>query len=991
MQTIASLASRLDMSPEEAVTTLRSLEFDISGVEHEINDDQIDMLIEVDEDPAALDRYRKAIEQERAKARKRAENLKKAASKSAAKRKAAAKKKTATKSKAASKKTAASEEAGAPADAGGNGSSAPAPVAESGTPGAADPSQGAQEAAAGAPQAEILPEERETFEDAATAGADRQAARAGDTEAGETESGESTPGESTPGDTPPAAEPVAMILDEEEEAREQAAAQAAAEAAQAEAQAPTEPGDAAPHGGALAEAQRRHEEEARRREKAKAAKPNLPQPDPDVVAEVIRKAQEKQQGGGRPAPAARPAKARTGGGAGAPPARGPKPPMESEGPAAERSGGRGVSKRGGGKTARKKQKRAERQRAEDTMRREALAAIREFTSGSVASGAKKKKKKKRGDEEGGTDAQINENMPLEVEESITVEQFANAMEVGVNDVILELMEHNVLVNKNQVLDMELMEKVADHFGYELRAVIPEEREVLAEEADNAEDLEPRAPVITVMGHVDHGKTSLLDWVRKANVASGEAGGITQHIAAYEVTTENGRLVFLDTPGHEAFTEMRARGAQATDIVVLVVAADDGVQPQTIGAINHARAAEVPLVVAVNKCDKPEAEPDRVRQELTQYELVDEAWGGKTMMQNISAKAGDGMEDLLELLVLQAETLELKANPKKRARGVVVEAQMDRHLGPVAWVLVQNGTLRQGDVFLAGTSYGHVRTMTNSLGKEQPEVGPSTPVLVTGFSEPPAAGDLFVAAAEERTVRSIAEQRQSRRKVKQGPAVKRMSLEDFHERLLAGDQKHLNIVAKADVQGSVDVLRSSFLDLGNQEVAVNLVHTGVGMISESDVMLASASEAVIIGFHVTAPAKVQALAEQEGVEIRTYRVIYEALNEIQQSLEGMLAPEAREVVTGHAEIRAVFKSSALGNIAGCYQTDGESTRGAKARVVRDGRVVYEGSIGSLRRNRDDVKSVATGYECGIVLENFNDIKEGDVIETFRVDEVAKTLS
>ncbi|HRI87265.1 MAG TPA: translation initiation factor IF-2, partial [Candidatus Hydrogenedentes bacterium] len=505
-----------------------------------------------------------------------------------------------------------------------------------------------------------------------------------------------------------------------------------------------------------------------------------------------------------------------------------------------------------------------------------------------------------------------------------------------------------------------------------------------------EDLVPRSPVITVMGHVDHGKTTFLDRVRSANVAGGEAGGITQHIAAYDVPIGNGRVVFLDTPGHEAFTAMRARGAQCTDVVVLVVAADDGVMPQTVEAIDHAKAAEVPIVVAVNKIDKPDAQPERIRQELIRYDLMDEAWGGKTIIKDISAKQGTGVEELLELLLLQAEMLELKANPNKPARGTIIESEISRGQGPVAWVLVQSGTLRVGDNFLAGEAYGRVRSMHTARGENIQEAGPSTPIVVTGFSAPPNAGDTFLAVADERTARVIAEKRANYSRLKQGAGVRRVTLEDFHDHLKAGEKNFLNVLLKADVQGSVDVFESSLAKAGTEEVQVKVVHSGVGGINESDVMLASASNAVIIGFHVTASPKAQKLAETQGVDVRTYRIIYEAIQEVRLALEGMLAPESKEIVTGHVEIRQVFRSSALGNIAGCYVLDGEITRTSLVRLTRDGVVVHEGKLGSLKRNKDDARTVAAGFECGIKLDGYEDIKPGDVIESYRIEAVKRTL-
>ncbi len=766
-------------------------------------------------------------------------------------------------------------------------------------------------------------------------------------------------------------EPIAMILDD------------TGEEAQGSPQASVKTGE-----GALARAEKRQEE--LEREAQKPARP-LPTPDPEVVAEVIRRAQDRNRQKARPKVAPK-AGQRAGHKAGQKAGQ-PSPPGAAEpakkGPPSERDvGGRG--KKRTGKTARKRQKRAERARVlEDGLRRDAAAAVREYQAGG-ALGSAKKRKRKRIRDDGAVEVEEITGGVIEVADNTTLEQLAEAMGVGVNDLILELMEDNILATKNQQIEMSVARKVADSYGFEIKAVIPEEEEIMAEEPDKPEDLVLRAPVVTVMGHVDHGKTSLLDRVRAANVADGEAGGITQHIAAYEVQMPTGRVVFLDTPGHEAFTQMRARGAHVTDVVVLVVAADDGVQPQTIEAIDHARAAEVPIVVAVNKCDKPNAQPDRVRQELTQYELVSEEWGGKTIIRNISATTGDGIDDLMEMLVLESEMLELKANPKKRARGTVVESELDRGQGAVAWVLVQGGTLRLGDYFLCGETYGRVRTMTNSHGVQVTEAGPSTPVLVTGLTDTAVASDTFIVCEAERVARNVAAQRADLSRLRRGPTAKHMTLEDFHERMQGEDQKTLQIIIKADVQGSMDVLDSSLSHLGNQEVGVRIVHSGVGGITESDVLLASASDAIIIGFHVTAYARVQKLAEVEGVEIRTYRVIYEAMDEIRKALEGMLTPDTKEVITGHAEVRQVFRSSALGNIAGCQQLDGESQRGALARLIRDAVVVHEGRIGSLRRERDDVRSVSEGYECGIKLERYDDIQEGDVIETYRTEEVAKKL-
>lgn len=968
MQTIEALVKRLDMSAEEAVEALRKLHVNVTDPASEVTDEQCDMLIEIDDDPRALDRYLKDIEKKEADARKRTEQLQKAAKKAAAKRKAAAKKKPPAKKKTPAKKAAKpaimEEEA--------------APAAEETLPEAEEAPPEAETTPPVKPLVEILVEEpapaAEDIADVAPETAGTADAPPSETDAG---------------------------IEHEEAPAEVARPEAPGpeEAAAEDSQPPVESAPAPPRGG-LAEAERRQEEEERRKARAKAAKP-LPTPDPEVVAAVIRRAEERanRQSGPRRAAPAGPA------GQGAPSGQaGPAGPAGRAPGRPPRGGESGPSRGGGpelplpgrpqrrgatGKTARKKQKRAERMRHEETMRREAAAAVREFMAGGEM-GSKRKKRKRDREDDDMSAAEHLEPRVIEVEDSMTVEQLANAMEVPVNDLILELMEDNILAHKNQTLNLEVIARLAERFDIETKAVIPEEAELLAEEPDDPALLETRAPVVTVMGHVDHGKTSFLDVVRSANVADGEAGGITQHIAAYDVTVPTGRIVFLDTPGHEAFTQMRARGAKVTDIVVLVVAADDGVRPQTIEAIDHAKAAEVPIMVAINKCDKANAEPDRVRQELIQYELVDEEWGGKTIIRNVSAKTRDGIDDLLELLALQADTMELKANAQKRARGAVIESEMSRHQGPVAWVLVQSGTLRVGDIFLAGVSTGRVRSITTSQGRQVQEAGPSTPVLVTGFSEPPEAGDLFVAVEDERAARAIAQQRAMLRKQKRGPAVRHMTLEDFHDRMLAGEQKTLNIIVKADVQGSVDVLESSFSKLGNEEVRVNIVHGGVGGVNESDVLLAGASDAVIIGFHVGANAKAEKLAEQEGVEIREYQIIYEAIDEVQKALEGMLAPEQREVVTGHAEVRAVFRSSAIGNIAGCYQLDGEINRNSLARVLRGDEKVFEGKLASLRRNKDDVKSVQAGFECGIKLEGFDAIQEGDIIESYRIEQVAKTL-
>jgi translation initiation factor IF-2 len=981
MQTISGLAKRLDMSAEEALATLHKLHFDIKTVDDEITDEQTDMLIDVDEDPAALDQFLADIKKKEEKARKRTERLQKAAKKAAAKRKAKAaakKKKSAAKKKkpAAEEKTAAKEEIEEAEEGGEEKETAPVEPAGKTAP---------EKASEKVPEPEIVEIEApgQPDEEAAAPPA-TTAEKAPEPEKAVTKKkvvAEILPDEEPPPETQKAPIIIGGAI-EAEPAIELVRADGSHVGtldADIEDRKAGEEEEEKVSGGALADAERRQEEIERQKRKKKAAKP-LPVPDPDVVAEVKRKDEarkrQKEQEKRRKVK-------------GKDEKLSPAEMMTSMQESAIRQPG---SKEGGkrkrsGKTARKRQKRAERARAvEEKMREEAARTVREFQAG--GKGTKKRRKRKGQGSDDGTE-ELSGGI-IEVDETMTAEELSDAMEISVNDLILQLMDDNILITKNQSLEMELIRRLADEYGYEVRAVIPEEEEIMAEEPDDPETLKFRAPVVTVMGHVDHGKTSLLDVVREANVAEGEAGGITQHIAAYDVQTGHGRVVFLDTPGHEAFTQMRARGAQATDVVVLVVAADDGIKPQTIEAIDHAKAAEVPIVVAVNKCDKPNAQPDRVRQELTQYDLVAEEWGGKTIMKNISAKTREGIDDLIEMLVLESEMLELKANPDKQARGVVIESELTRGQGVVSWVLIQSGTLKTGDYFLAGEHYGRVRTMTTSRGKQVEAAGPSTPVAVTGFNGPPDAGDVFIVTGDERTARSVAEKREAYNRQKKGAAAKHMTLEDFHASMLAGERKVLHIIIKADVQGSVDVLESSLNKLGNQEVSVQIVHSGVGGINESDVLLASASDAVIIGFHVTANARIQKLAEQEGVDVRTYRVIYEAIDEVRHALEGMLAPEQREVIMGHAEIRQVFRSSSLGNIAGCYQVDGETERGAPARLVRDDVVIYTGRIDSIRREKEDVRSVAIGFECGIKLAGYDDIKEGDTIETYRMEEVAKTL-
>ncbi len=627
---------------------------------------------------------------------------------------------------------------------------------------------------------------------------------------------------------------------------------------------------------------------------------------------------------------------------------------------------------------------------EEELQKEAEEAVRAFAVLGPGIHAKRKKKKKdKGFSEGVMEKV--EAPVIKVSGAMTIENLSQIMDVPSADLIVDLMDLNIMATKNQVIDIDMIKFLAQKHGYEVELVIPEEEDVLKEEPDKPEDLVPRAPVVTVMGHVDHGKTTLLDKVRSTNVAATEAGGITQHIAAYEVNTPNGKVVFLDTPGHEAFTQMRARGAKVTDIVVLVVAADDGVQPQTIEAIDHARSAEVPIIVAINKCDKPDAQPDRVRQQLTNYGLIDEAWGGNTIMKNISARTGEGVAELLELIILQAQMMDLKANPNKKARGTVIEAEMSRHLGPVAWVLIQNGTLRTGDVVLVGDTWGRVRIMYNSNEEIIKEAPPSTPVLITGLEDLPEAGDKLVVVDDERKAKVISEKRKELKKLQSREILKPVTLEDLQNLISAGEVKKLPILIKADVQGSADVLKTSLSGLGNEEVSVHIVRAGVGEISESDVLLAQVTKAVIIGFNVSTNPRAQKMAEETGVEIRNYNVIYDVLEDVRKALAGLLKPITKEVVLGHAEIRKVFKSSAIGNIAGCFQLDGVTVRGALARVIRDGQVICEDRIASLKRLKDDVKEVSAGFECGIKLEKFEDIREGDIIETYKLEEIQPSLN
>ena len=584
---------------------------------------------------------------------------------------------------------------------------------------------------------------------------------------------------------------------------------------------------------------------------------------------------------------------------------------------------------------------------------------------------------------------------IRISDSITVGELAKRMGVKANELIAELMKQGTMVTINHPLDYESAAILASEFNYEVENVAFDEETILEVETATTNDdspgqLEIRPSVVTIMGHVDHGKTSLLDAIREANVTDGEAGGITQHIGAYDVEIEGGKITFLDTPGHEAFTAMRARGAGVTDIVILVVAADDGVMPQTREAINHSKAAGVPIIVAINKIDKPEANPDRVKQELTEYELVPEEWGGDTIFVEVSAKQHLNLESLLEMVLLQAEVLELKASPEKRAKGSIVEARLDKGRGPVATVLVQDGTLRIGDSIVAGLHFGRVRSMTAANGVQVKEAGPSFPVEVTGLGGVPDAGDTFHAVENEKAAKEVSQHRQSKQREIDLAKSSKVSLDQLFAKMQEGVVEELAVIIKADVQGSVEAVRDALEKLSTDACRLNVIHTGVGGVSESDVTLATASNAIVLGFNVRPEAKARILAETEKVDIRLYSVIYDAVNDIRDAMEGLLAPTLKEKQLGHVEVRDTFHVSRVGTIAGCYVLDGKIVRNAQTRLVRDNVVIWEGKLSSLKRFKDDVKEVASGYECGIGLENYNDIKVGDIIEAFEMEEIKTSL-
>ena len=574
-------------------------------------------------------------------------------------------------------------------------------------------------------------------------------------------------------------------------------------------------------------------------------------------------------------------------------------------------------------------------------------------------------------------------------ETITVRDLSERIGKPAGEIIKKLMMLGIIATINNELDFDTAQLVCSEFGVELEMKLAETAEdALKNEdvEDSEEDLLPRPPVVTIMGHVDHGKTSLLDYIRKTRVTAGEAGGITQHIGAYTVEIRGQKITFLDTPGHEAFTAMRARGAQATDIAILVVAADDGVMPQTIEAINHAKAAGVQTIVAINKMDKVGANPERIKQQLTEYGLVAEEWGGDTIMVPVSAITGDGVDQLLEMILLVAEVQDYRANPNRKARGIIIEARLDKGRGPVATVLVKTGTLRVGDTIVAGTAYGRVRAMVNDRGERVKEALPSDPVEVIGFNDVPEAGDIITAVDDDSLSRRVAEERKDKLRAALIKNQQKASLDDLFSQISAGQIKDLNLIIKADVQGSVEAVKQSLEKLSNDEVRVRCIHGGVGAITETDIMLASASNAIIIGFNVRPDNNVRETAEREKIDIRLYRVIYNAIEDVEKAMKGMLAPKFREVVLGSAQVRQVFKVTGAGTVAGCYVTDGKVVRNAQARLLRDSVVIHEGKVDSLKRFKDDAKEVAAGYECGMGFESYNDIKEGDVIECFQMEEI-----
>lgn len=638
---------------------------------------------------------------------------------------------------------------------------------------------------------------------------------------------------------------------------------------------------------------------------------------------------------------------------------------------------------GGGAPPRRRRKRGPKKKRQRVDQQEVAASFRRTIA---QLGTKSKSRKRRRKEEGDAVDFQEPTRSIEVNEFMSISELASKMDVSPTEVVAKCLELGMLATVNQRLDLDTIETIALEFDYNIEVVqeIGSE-EIGEEEVDKDEDLQPRPPVVTIMGHVDHGKTSLLDLIRESNIIAGESGGITQHIGAYsvEMRDNGGRITFLDTPGHAAFTAMRARGAQSTDIVILVVAADDAVMPQTVEAIDHAQAAGVPIIVAINKIDKPGADIEKVKSQLAERGLTPEDWGGKTIMVPVSAKTGEGVEKLLEMVLLQSEILELKANPDRRARGVIIESLLDKGRGAVATVLIQNGALQVGDYFVTGAHSGRVRTMLDERGKPIDKAGPGSPVQVTGSSGVPQAGDTFVVCEDESVARNVSQMRERVKREQTFHRISKTSLENVYERIQEGETKDLKLILKGDVDGSVEVLADALGKIGSDEVQVNIIRRGVGAISESDVLLATASEAVIVGFHVRPDARARELAASEGVDVRLYDVIYEVQDDIRKALEGMLAPEEVEEPVGSAEVKDIFKISRIGTVAGCEVTEGTARANSRVRVVRDGTVIYSGKIQTLRRFTDEAREVAAGLECGIKVENFNDIKVGDVFEMYRV--------
>ena len=661
----------------------------------------------------------------------------------------------------------------------------------------------------------------------------------------------------------------------------------------------------------------------------------------------------------------------------------PKRRRISSGGGAGRPGGR----RGGGAP--------KQELTDEQIQKQIKETLEKLTSGSKKSKGSKFRKAKREErrEQEAMDEIIREEekKTLEVTEFVTVSELATMMDVPSTEVISACMTLGIMVTMNQRLDAETLNIVAEEFGFSTDFVDSDVQEVFDAEEDSEEDLSPRPPIVTVMGHVDHGKTSLLDHIRETNVIAGESGGITQHIGAYSVGLEDGKLItFLDTPGHEAFTAMRARGAQVTDVAVIVVAADDDVMPQTKEAISHAQAAEVPFVIAINKVDRETANPDKIREGLSQINVLTEDWGGKIQSQEISAKTGQGIKELLDKVLLEAEMLELKANPERMANGTIIEASLDKGRGYISTILVQSGTLRIGDYMLAGPYSGKVRALLDERGKRIDEAGPATPASILGLDGAPQAGDRFMVMDDEREAKQIATKRQQLQREQSVRTTKNLTLEEIGRRLAIGDFQELNIVLKGDVDGSIEALSDSLQKLSTEQVQVNIIHKAVGQISESDILLAAASDAIVVGFQVRPSGNARKLAEKEEVDIRLYSIIYKAIDEVRDAMEGLLSPDVQEEIVCNIEVRETFKISKVGTVAGCFVTDGTVHRNTRVRLIRDGVVVYTGELGSLKRFKDDVKEVAKGFECGMNIKNFNDIKVGDVIEGYKEVEVKKTL-